>query len=103
MNHSSQRKSLNINRGYGDHDNSMCDLSVKNSESNYESVGGHGRDGRSVSRGKGLSLIQPRHSISDLSSKSLNVSQQIRFSLAEIENVNFDFDISKVSYINRRK
>lgn len=56
-----------------------------------------------MSRGKGLSLIQPRHSISESSSKSLNVTQQIRFSLAEIENVNFDFDVSKVSYINRRK
>ena len=81
----------------------MSELSVKNNENNYESVDGQSRERRSLSQGKGLSLIQPRYSIVDASPKSLNATQQIRLSLAEIENVNFEFDVSKISYINRQK
>lgn len=51
-----------------------------------------------MSKGKGLSLIQPRHSISDNDPRNLTMTQQIRFSLAEIENVNFDYDSIKASF-----
>jgi hypothetical protein len=39
---------------------------------------------RSVSKGKGLSLIQPRYSITENEPRNLTMTQQIRFSLAEI-------------------